>query len=159
MASHRQFSQRRFDHAGTTARKHDLLVSRQDISAVKMMRNHLYAESAFLQGYVVVRRARDLEIRTSCGNRWNGHREITQKLKDAIPVEVREALLPLVQLVETVNDCIALYDQKIEELGREKYGHTTLLRQVKGVGPITSLAYVLTLEDPQRFASSRDGCW
>ncbi len=44
--------------------------------------------------------------------------------------------------METVNDCIAKYDQKIEELGREKYGHTTMLRQVKGVGPITSLAYV-----------------
>jgi transposase len=65
-----------------------------------------------------------------------------EKVKDAIPDEVREALLPLVQLVETVKDCIARYDQKIEELGREKYGHTTLLRQVKGVGPITSLAYV-----------------
>ena len=79
-----------------------------------------------------------------------------EKVKDAIPVEVREALLPLVQLVETVKDCIARYDQKIEELVREKYGHTTLLRQVKGVGPITSLAYVLTLEDPQRFSSSRE---
>jgi transposase len=78
------------------------------------------------------------------------------KVKDAIPDEVREALLPLVQLTETVNDCIARYDQKIEELGQKKYGHTTLLRQVKGVGPITSLAYVLTLEDPQRFASSRE---
>jgi transposase len=78
------------------------------------------------------------------------------KVKDAIPDEVGEALRPLVQLVETVNDCIAKYDQKIEELGRKKYGHTTLLRQVKGVGPITSLAYVLTLEDPQRFSSSRD---
>jgi transposase len=60
------------------------------------------------------------------------------KVKDAIPVEVREALLPLVRLVETVNDCIARHDQKIEELGREKYRHATLLRQVKGVGPITS---------------------
>src|SRR5213078_176262 len=50
-----------------------------------------------------------------------------EKVKDAIPVEVREALLPLVQLVETVKDCIARYDQKIEELVREKYGHTTLL--------------------------------
>ena len=60
------------------------------------------------------------------------------------------------QLVETVNECIERYDQKIEELGRKKYGPTTLLRQVKGVGPITSLAYVLTLEDPQRFSSSRE---
>src|SRR5271157_2194547 len=48
------------------------------------------------------------------------------KVKDAIPDEVREALLPLVQLTETVNDCIARYDQKIEELGQKKYGHTTL---------------------------------
>jgi len=79
-----------------------------------------------------------------------------EKVKDAIPLEVREALLPLVQLVETVSECIERYDQKIEDLGRKKYGHTTLLRQVKGVGPITSLAYVLTLEDPQRFASSRE---
>jgi transposase len=38
----------------------------------------------------------------------------------------------------------------------EKYGHTELLRQVKGVGPLTSLAYVLTLENPDRFGKSRD---
>src|SRR6201998_4541933 len=79
-----------------------------------------------------------------------------EKVKDAIPDEVGEALLPLVQWTETGNDCIARYDQKMEELGEKKYGHTTLLRQVKGVGPITSLAYVLTLEDPQRFSSSRE---
>jgi len=36
-----------------------------------------------------------------------------EKVKDAIPVEVGEALLPLAQLVEAVNDCIARYDQKL----------------------------------------------
>ena len=120
---------------------------------------------------LVVLRARDalVSVRTELINTTRGlvksmgtrlprcsSPSFAQKVKDAIPVEVREALLPLVQLVETVNDCIARYDQKIEALGREKYGHTTLLRQVKGVGPITSLAYVLTLEDPQRFSSSRE---
>jgi transposase len=78
------------------------------------------------------------------------------KVKDAIPEKVREALLPLVQLAEALSDCIQSYDQKIEELGSEKYGHTKLLRQVKGVGPITALAYVLTLENPEHFAKSRD---
>ena len=68
------------------------------------------------------------------------HVRTMRKRLRAIAIEVREALLPLVQLTETVNDCIARYDQKIEELGQNKYGHTTLLRQVKGVGPITSLA-------------------
>jgi transposase len=78
-----------------------------------------------------------------------------QKVKDAIPEKVREALVPLVQLTDALSDCIQSYDQKIAELG-EKYGHTKLLRQVKGVGPITALAYVLTLENPEHFAKSRD---
>jgi len=79
-----------------------------------------------------------------------------QKAEEAVPVEIREALLPLVRMAAALSDCIQGYDEKIEKLGREKYGHTALLRQVKGVGPITSLAYVLTLENPDRFVKSRD---
>jgi transposase len=79
-----------------------------------------------------------------------------QKVKEAVPVEMREALLPLVRLTAALSDSIEGYDVKIEKLGSEKYGHTALLRQVKGVGPITALAYVLTLENPERFAKSRD---
>jgi len=65
-------------------------------------------------------------------------------------------LLPLVIQVETLTESIATYDKKIEDLGSTKYDQTKLLRQVKGVGPITALAYVLTLEDPERFRKSRD---
>jgi transposase len=79
-----------------------------------------------------------------------------QKAEEAVPVEIREALLPLVRMAAALSDCIQGYDEKIEKLGREKYAHTALLRQVKGVGPITSLAYVLTLENPDRFVKSRD---
>jgi transposase len=78
------------------------------------------------------------------------------KVKDAIPEKVREALLPLVQFADALSDSIQSYDQKIEELGNGKYGHTKLLRQVKGVGPLTALAYVLTLENPEHFAKSRE---
>src|SRR6516164_4862061 len=79
-----------------------------------------------------------------------------KKVEDALPAEVREALLPLVRLAEELSDQIRVYDERIEKLGREKYAHTELLRQVKGVGPLTSLAYVLTLENPDRFRKSRD---
>ena len=79
-----------------------------------------------------------------------------QKVEETVPVELRDALLPLVRMAATLSDCIQGYDEKIEKLGREKYGHTALLRQVKGVGPITALAYVLTLENPDRFVKSRD---
>jgi transposase len=78
------------------------------------------------------------------------------KAGEAIPEPVREALMPLVQLVEGLSVCIAGYDRRIEELSSNKYGHTKMLRQVKGVGPITALAYVLTLENPERFAKSRE---
>jgi transposase len=83
-------------------------------------------------------------------------RSFAHKGEETVPVEVREALLPLVRLAATLSADIKEYDKKIEELGREKYGHTALLRQVKEVGPSTALAYVLTLENPQRFVKSRD---
>jgi transposase len=79
-----------------------------------------------------------------------------QKAEETVPVEIRDALLPLVRMTAALSDCIQEYDEKIEKLASEKYGHTALLRHVKGVGPITSLAYVLTLENPRRFVKSRD---
>ena len=79
-----------------------------------------------------------------------------RKVEEAVPAEIQEALLPLVRMTAALSDSIQGYDEKIEELASEKYGHTTFLRQVKGVGPITALAYVLTLENPERFVKSRD---
>jgi transposase len=78
------------------------------------------------------------------------------KVEEALPAGIREAVLPLMQLADTLSDCIKTYDQSMEQLSTEKYGHTALLRQVKAVGPLTALAYVLTLENPERFAKSRE---
>jgi transposase len=83
-------------------------------------------------------------------------RSFAKKMDSGLPAEARDLLLPLVQAVETVSHSIELYDGKIEELATKKYPHTSLLRQVKGVGPLISLAYVLTLENPGRFPKSRD---
>jgi transposase len=78
------------------------------------------------------------------------------KAEAALPAEMRESLLPLVRLVEMLSDSIKAYDERIEKRASQKYKHTELLRQVKGVGALTSLAYVLTLENPERFTKSRD---
>ncbi len=83
-------------------------------------------------------------------------RSFAKKVEGALPAEVREVLLPLLRLVEKLSSGIQEYDERIEKLASEKYAHTELLRQVKGVGALTSLAYVLTLENPQRFVQSRD---
>ncbi len=78
------------------------------------------------------------------------------KAAEQIPAEVRETLEPLLRLIQTLSEEIKSYEKRIEKLGSEKSMDTKLLRQVNGVGPVTSLAYVLTLETPQRFKRSRD---
>ena len=55
-----------------------------------------------------------------------------EKVEGTVPAELRDALLPLMRMATALSDCIQEYDEKIEKLGREKYGHTELLRQVKG---------------------------
>lgn len=61
----------------------------------------------------------------------------------------------LLEVVELLSEQIRELDSEIEKVSKERYPETELVRQVKGVGPITSLAYVLTIEDPARFARSR----
>jgi transposase len=40
-------------------------------------------------------------------------------------------------------------------ISKESYPETDLLRQVEGIGPLTALTFVLTVEDPYRFEKSR----
>lgn len=82
-------------------------------------------------------------------------RTFSGKAVGEIPEQVRDALSSVVATIEVVSRQILVLDKRIRELGRKKYPETALLRQVGGVGPIVALAYVLTLEHPARFRSSR----
>ena len=62
---------------------------------------------------------------------------------------------PLLQTVEAISEQIGKYDEQIEGIA-QRYPEVKLLQQVYGVGPLIALTYVLTLEDAQRFAHSRD---
>jgi len=64
--------------------------------------------------------------------------------------------MPLVEQVELLTARIRRYDQEVEEMAQKRYPKSDLLRQVKGVGPLTSVAFMLTLEDPERFERSRE---
>ena len=73
----------------------------------------------------------------------------------AVPDTLRPALAPVLETIATLSTTIAAYDRTIEQMGARRYPATTQLRQVAGVGPLTALCYVLTLEDPARFRTSR----
>jgi len=78
------------------------------------------------------------------------------RVGDAIPPDMNDALQPLLELSTCVSEWIKTYDEKIEQLASKKYPETEKLQQVKGVGALTSLAFVLTVGDPGRFIRSRD---
>jgi transposase len=78
-----------------------------------------------------------------------------KRARTGLPEALRESLAPLVDEIEALTRAIHKFDRQIERIAEERYPHTAHLRQVKGVGPVTALAYALTLEDPTRFATSR----
>jgi transposase len=77
------------------------------------------------------------------------------KVAQHIPPALAPALVPVLATIAQLTQQIRAYDRTIEELAQRQYPETQLLRQVTGVGPVTALTYVLTLEDPLRFARSR----
>jgi transposase len=89
-----------------------------------------------------------------------GSEQMNREIAKGLSQELREALDPLLAEIESLNERIAEYDRRIEKLAKEVYPEAALLRQVKGVGPLIALTYILTLDDPHRFRCSRDaGCF
>ncbi len=78
------------------------------------------------------------------------------KVALSIPESLQPALLPILDTIASLTQQIRSYDRQIEVISEEHYPETALLRRIDGVGPITALAFILTLEDHQRFPKSRD---
>jgi len=77
------------------------------------------------------------------------------KVRDLLPEALVPALASILEVIGSLTASIRSYDRELEVLSRELYPETTLLKQVQGVGPLTALAFVLTLEDPAKFETSR----
>jgi transposase len=89
-----------------------------------------------------------------------GTEQMNREIAKGLRQELRDALDPLLAEIESLNQRIAESDTRIEQIAREKYPQVARLKQVKGVGPLIALTYVLTLDDPYRFRRSRDvGCF
>lgn len=78
-----------------------------------------------------------------------------RRAREQVPEALQDALAGMFTVLEELTKQIRLYEGKIETISEVKYPETQVLRQVPGVGSITALAYVLTLEEPERFEKSR----
>jgi transposase len=98
----------------------------------------------------------------SYGERLRGCnvRNMNPEKAEELSPELQAALQPLLAVLESLSERIAEYNQRIEKLAQQSYPQVALLKQVKGVGTLIGLTFLLTLEDPHRFRKSRDvGCY
>lgn len=92
----------------------------------------------------------------SIGMRLSGCSTATfaKQARKQLPEELAPSVGPLLDLIETLTVTIKAFDKQVLQLC-EKHPATQHLQRVAGVGPIVSLAFVLTIEDPHRFKRSR----
>lgn len=85
---------------------------------------------------------------------------MVKKAPAAIPPEVMDAMKPLLEMIKALSAQIRDYDRRIESIADNEYVTSRPLRQVSGIGSLTALAYMLTIDDPRRFRRSRSvGAW
>ena len=82
-------------------------------------------------------------------------RSFHKRAAEHIPEALLPALGPVLEQIGSLTERIREYERRLETVAKDHYPETELLRQVEGIGPLTALTFVLTLEDPHRFEKSR----
>jgi transposase len=94
----------------------------------------------------------------SYGERLRGCnvRNMNPEKAEGLSPELQVALEPLLAGIETLSERILECNERIEKMAEQSYPQVARLKQVKGVGTLIALTYLLTLEDVRRFRKSRD---
>ncbi len=79
-----------------------------------------------------------------------------KKVGEDIPEALQETMKPLLRSIEVLTGEVRSLDKQIAVLGSEKYPETERVRAIGGVGPVTALTFMLTVDDPSRFERYRD---
>jgi transposase len=77
-----------------------------------------------------------------------------RRTRALIPATLKPALEPIYEVLEKVEEQIRQHDQTIERVAK-RYPDVDAITQINGVGVLTALVYMLTIEDKNRFSKSR----
>ena len=134
--------------------KHRSAKAQADLTVIRARAGLVRARTA------LVNTARGLA--KSYGERLRGCnvRNMNPEKAEGLSPELQRALEPLLAGIEALSERIREYNEGIEKLAQDSYPQVALLKQIKGVGTLIALTFLLTLEDPHRFRKSRDvGCY
>ncbi|HRI18533.1 MAG TPA: IS110 family transposase [Burkholderiaceae bacterium] len=85
----------------------------------------------------------------------SGTAQFAKNARSQIPAALQDALGPILDTIQVLTDQIRTFDRQIEAVAERRYPEVEHLRTVHGVGPLTAFAFVLSIDDPSRFAKSR----
>jgi len=75
-------------------------------------------------------------------------RSMKPKAAEDLSPELKNALGPLMREIESVSERIRDYDELLESMAQDKYPEAERLKQIKGVGTLIALTYMLTPANP-----------
>ena len=134
--------------------KHRSAQAQADLTVIRARAGLVRARTA------LVNTARSLA--KSYGERLRGCnvRNMNPEKAEVLSPELQAALEPLLAAIAELSERICEYNDQIQALAEASYPQVALLKQIKGVGTLIALTFLLTLEDPHRFRKSRDvGCY
>jgi len=83
-----------------------------------------------------------------------------KRARPIVPPELALALDPILTMIEGVGVQIAALDRQVKQMARKEYPDSEILMQIQGVGPLTALAFIVTIGELGRFDKSRTvGAW
>jgi transposase len=161
-------SRKKDDRLDARTRARLVRIDPQLLAPVKHRSAHAQVHLMVIRARAGLVRARTSLINTargltkSYGERLRGcsPRNMNPEKAQGLSPELQAALEPLLGEIESLSERIREYSERIEQIAKESYPEVARLKQVKGVGTLIALTYVLTLEDAHRFGKSRDvGCY
>ena len=83
-----------------------------------------------------------------------------KRCRPVVPGPLKSILEPILATLEHVGMQITAYNRQIEKLAKDEYRDAHVLMQIPGVGALTTITYMTTVGDRNRFARSRTvGAW
>lgn len=77
-----------------------------------------------------------------------------RQTREAVPEALKLALAPIYAALAKIDEQIKLLDKSIVQVAK-KYPDVEVISQIDGVGILTALVFLLSVEDKKRFAKSR----
>lgn len=144
-------------------------------AAIPEVLGNIHHRGELAQAHLSILRARDLlvRMRTMAVQQVRGlckafgvrlprtdTSTFAKRVVEQIPDVLHAAVLPILQVISELTERVRAFEKALAKVAEEHYPEVERLQQVNGVGPVISVGYVLSIEDPKRFARSRSiGSW